>query len=241
VDVLAITEENYKEAPFKSLYMRAVDVLRNASSPEYMRDPITGEKTDWAIQFFAYDWLALNNVKSFVKLGGWDTFIPYYTSDCDLHARITMAGLDNGVVNEGRIMDVGSSIDLSLLFRREIDPENPPKTMEELDKLPEDKRNGTGYSQLVETVQACTEMKVNGAEERNSWQYRQQGGEGEPFYRDPQGFEAALQLTIAAGVNIFEEKWGHHGCELKGLGLTLTDAWHVEHDWEAVKEPELAG
>ena len=67
VDCLALTEERYEEVPFKSLDMRAVNKLREATSPNYLRDPKTGEKPDRAIQFFAYDWLALN-VNTFMKL-----------------------------------------------------------------------------------------------------------------------------------------------------------------------------
>jgi hypothetical protein len=55
VDVLALTQEDYDQTPFRSLYMRAVDKLREATSPDYLLDPNTGEKTEWAIQFFAYD------------------------------------------------------------------------------------------------------------------------------------------------------------------------------------------
>ena len=229
MDVLPITEERYedlegnKEKPFKSLYMRAVERLKEAMKPEY---------PEWGIQFFAYDWLALNNVKSFLKVGAWDTFVSFYTTDCDMHGRFRMAGIGMPTADAGRINDVAGSIDLNLLFRRKIDPANPPKTAAELDKLPEDQRGKEGFDKLIEEVKVQQYLKNNGEEERNSWQYKQTGGQNEPFYRDPQGFEWALQRMIAAGVETYHEKWGYDSCDLGGAGLKLTDAWMVEKNYE---------
>lgn len=170
-------------------------------------------------------------MKSFLKVGAWDTFVSYYLTDCDMHERFGMSGIKMPVADAGRISDVGGSIDLNLLFRRKIDPANPPKTMAELAKLPEDERGGKGFEKLTEAIQVQIDVKAHGEEERNSWQYKQQGGQGEPFYRDPQGFEKALQMAIACGVETYHEKWGHKDCGLRGAGLSITDAWKVEHDW----------
>lgn len=135
MDVIVLTDEKYEKTPFRSFYLRAVDKLRDIMSPDYLRQS-DGTQAEWAIHFFAYDWLALNNVKSFMKVGAWDTFIGYYKTDCDMHSRFEMHGMHMPAENIGRISDVGSSIDLNLLFRRKIDPNNPPKTVEELNKLP---------------------------------------------------------------------------------------------------------
>jgi hypothetical protein len=232
MDVIALTEEKYEGQPFRSLYLRAVDKLREATSPDYLREP-DGTKPDWAIHFFAYDWLALNNVESFMKVGGWDTFISYYKTDCDMHSRFEMHGTKMPSVGIGRVSDVGSSIDLSLLFRRKVDPQNPPKTFEELDNLPQDDRGGEGFETLTDIVGKAAERKISGEDgSRNSWQVTQTGGQGEPFYRDPQGFEFALQQAIECGKVAYDEKWGHRDCGLTGAGLNWTDAWQVEHDWE---------
>ncbi|APA09106.1 hypothetical protein sscle_04g038760 [Sclerotinia sclerotiorum 1980 UF-70] len=231
MDIVALTEEKYEETPFKSLYMRAVDKLREVSSPDYLRDPETGEKPEWAIQFFSYDWLALNNVKTFMKHGAYDPFISYYKADCDLIERFRMSGIRMPIADAGRIIDVGDSIDLNLFFRRKIDPANPPKSLAELARLPEDDRGGKGFDYLLEVLAIETDNKLHGEEVRNSWQYKQQGGQGEPFYRDPEGFEAGLQIAIEAGVQTYQEKWGHKECGLVDSGLKLTDAWKVEHDW----------
>ena len=232
MDIIAITDEKYEAEPFKSLYMRAVDKLREASSPDYLREP-DGTKPDWAIHFFAYDWLALNKVSAFMKVGGWDTFISYYKTDCDMHSRFEMQGIKMPTADIGRIFDVGSSIDLNKLFRRKINPDSPPKTAEELNNLPEEERGKEGYDKLIELIDRTVDRKLSGKEgERNSWQVKQTGGEGEPFYREAQGFDFALKKQITCGEESYDEKWGHRDCQLTGAGLTWTDAWQVEHDWE---------
>lgn len=133
-----------------------------------------------------------------------------------------------------RWADIGNtvtgSIDLNLLFRRKIDPNNPPKTAAELNALPEDDRDGEGFEKIHQEITRMQEEKAHGAEERNAWQYQQTGGQGEPFYRDPQGFETALQMAIKNGVETYNEKWGHNGCNLNDAGLKVEDAWQVEHD-----------
>ncbi|CAK7231796.1 hypothetical protein SEUCBS140593_008046 [Sporothrix eucalyptigena] len=74
-----------------------------------------------------------------------------------------------------------------------------------------------------------TAIHVSG---RNSWQQRQQGGQGEPFYRDPEGFEAGLQKHIAVGRQVYADKWGHRGCDLHVMGIRTEDAWQLERDWD---------
>lgn len=231
MDILAFTEEKWEGKPFLSLYQRALDKLREATSPEYLLNKDNGIKGEWAIQFFAYDWLALNNVKSFLKIGGWDTFISYYTADCDMHARFQMAGVLMPVADCGRIADVGGSIDLNLLFRRKLDRGNSLQTLGDLDSLPEDERGGTGFDKLVEAVKVQQGVKTRRGEERNQWQYKQTGGQGEPFYRDPQGFEKALQMVIATGVRTYREKWGWKTCDLHAGHLGLGDAWQVKKNY----------
>ncbi|KAM7213713.1 hypothetical protein V8F06_010912 [Rhypophila decipiens] len=79
--------------------------------------------------------------------------------------------------------------------------------------------------------------KYRDAGVRNTWHKSQRGGQGEPFYYDPEGFDAGFNEQIAAGRRIFEEKWGHRGCNLFGdTALNLEDQWRVEHDWEQPEE-----
>ena len=231
MDIIALAEEKYEGTPYKSLYVRALDKLKEVSGPDYLKDPATGHKPEWGIQFFAYDWLALNNVKSFMKVGAWDPFVSFYTADCDMHSRFTMHNIVMPVVDAGRISDVGGPMDLNLLFRRKINPLNPPKTLDELDKLPEDERGAAGFEMVVKAIQEQVEAKKT-SKLRNSWQTRQAGGKGEPFYRDPDGFAEGLEMLIQNGVRTYETKWGHKGCNLLEAGLKPSDAWMVEKDWE---------
>ncbi|RAL65492.1 hypothetical protein DID88_001058 [Monilinia fructigena] len=237
MDVIVFSDEDFTHAPLnqqrpsatshKSLYMRAVEELRKTSDPSY------AEGYDgWGVRFFEYDWLALNNVQSFVNLGGWDPMISYYSSDCDMYQRLQMANIMLDTAEAGWVMDVGRTIDLNLLFRRKYNPNMPPKTAEEMNELEQDKMGEQGFKRLIEIVQEESELKNHDPRERNSWQQRQLGGQGEPFHRDPRGFETALEMMIAAGDEIYSEKWGHMGCDLKESGLQLDDAWMVEHDWE---------
>jgi hypothetical protein len=152
-----------------------------------------------------------------MKLGAYDSFISYYSADRDMIERFGMSRIRMPMADAGHIFDVGGSIDLNLLFRRKIDSANPPTSIVELAKLPEDERNGTSFGELVEATKHQTDIKLHGEEVRNAWQYEQQGGEGEPFYRDPEGFEEALQMAIECGVQTYREKWGHKECRLEGL------------------------
>ena len=93
----------------------------------------------------------------------------------------------------------------------------------------EDTIKSPNFDALEHTLDAMQGSKNSG--ERNKWQSRQGGGKGEPFYRDSEGFEKAIQMTIAHGRNIFSEKWGHRDCDIVAKGYRPEDAWRVDHDW----------
>ena len=313
MDVVAQTHED--ATPYRSLYQIAVDVIRESEAPGYGVDEETGEKKDWAIRFFSYDWLALVKTASYVKIGGWDSMIGYYGTDCDMHNRIAMNNLTTPIADAGQIFDVGRSMDdLERLFRRKkkgqiiedtTSPEEPkdkpakrdgivqsgqqieealiPRKVEAssspkssgsaavdkddenpsgftgsgerisfahpssshssssaespsganadyLSNTEEDTLNSPLWRKLQEDLEAMAEEKRSD-EYRNSWQLRQRGGEGEPFYYDADGWEKALQMTIDTGMKIMEEKWGHRGCDLREAGLKEGDQWKVEHDF----------
>lgn len=310
MDVVAQTHEDAK--PYKSLYEIAVDTIRESMAPDYGVDPNTGKKSQWAIRFFSYDWLALVNVNSYVKVGGWDTMISYYGTDCDMHSRLAMNELTTPIADAGQIFDVGRSLDdLEILFRRkkkvgakekrgtdEIqDPKykenavskaddasstvyaknnptaSPAHGAEAADQEPapsspssfpafsgsgdpvsfthnsdthpnpntnpassgsttteEDTLGSSNWKALQDTLESMAEEKRTDPY-RNSWQLKQRGGMGEPYYYDADGWEQALQMTIETGKRIMEEKWGHRGCDLRESGLKEGDQWRVEHDW----------
>ena len=225
MDVVPLSSE--KEEPYKSLYIRAVETVREAQKPDYKDNP-------WAIQFFAYDWFAAVNTKRFVEIGGWDSMISYYGTDCDMHSRIGMAGMKTVVADAGHVFDVTNSLeDLEVLYRTKgkslAGGASGNSTTSTGGDDQEDERGGEGYQKLYDTLQQINDDKVADPY-RNSWQLRQRGGKGEPFYYDPDGFETALQMQIHVGTEINEEKWGHKGCDIRAGGLKLGDQWRVEHD-----------
>ena len=239
MDVVVQSHEEKK--PYKSFYMRAVDTIRETQVPGYRKDD-QGREGRWGIQFFAYDWLALVNVAAFEEVGGWDTMVSYYGTDCDLYARLGMSGLTTPNADAGEVYDVNQSLeDLEILYRRK--PKNEPAKSQErqsnstsstppstyVGDTVEDTPGSERFKELRAKFEAMSEAK-KADPRRNSWQTRQSGGKGEPYYYDPDGFEQALQWTIDNGVRINEEKWGHKGCNIGELGLKIEDQWKVKHD-----------
>ncbi|KAI9838283.1 MAG: hypothetical protein M1819_005551 [Sarea resinae] len=241
MDVVALPAEDIPP-PYKSLYLRAVDTLRQTLAPGYARkDDREGR---WAIRFFAYDRLALVNAAAFAEVGGWDTMIPFYGTDCDMHERLSMAGFKQENANAGFVYDMASTLpDLEVLYRqrpKEYTPHSEnkdEKTDAELERQPghngwvEDTLNSSEWWRLKSQLDTMQEEKNHQAGGRNSWQSKQAGGQGEPYYRDPDGFQQGIWMTIDFGRGVLDEKWGHKGCDLRGVGLSLGDAWRVEHDW----------
>lgn len=251
MDVVAQTHED--AVPYRSLYQIAVDTIRESMDPSFGVDPETKEKKQWAIRFFSYDWFALVNVDSYIKVGGWDSMISYYGTDCDMHSRIAMNGLTTPIADAGQIFDVGRSLDdLEVLFRRrktgvkakrEVGGAQDTKHKEGstgagstvsnsayLKETEEDELGGESWKKLQVDLEAMAEEKRTDPY-RNSWQLKQKGGQGEPYYYNAEGWEKALQMTIDTGTKIYNEKWGHRGCDIRDVGLKEGDQWRVEHDW----------
>ncbi|RDW64947.1 hypothetical protein BP6252_10598 [Coleophoma cylindrospora] len=236
MDVVAASYED--RTPFIPLYQRALTELRAVLSPE---------TPPWALRFFAYDRLALVNTATYRDVGGWDTHIPFYMGDCDMHSRLTMGGYSQEEREAGFVWDVGSSLDdLFVLYRKNgsiasfIDPHaaEPSSTSNDeeikarsFQSFEEDTLNSSAFRQLFDTCDAMQRSKNSGSE-RNTWQARQGGGVGDPFYRDPDGFEKGIQMTIEFGRSVYREKWGHRDCDIVDIGLKPDEAWKVEHDWD---------
>jgi hypothetical protein len=242
---------------FKSIYERAVDALRLAISPEPDLNSSNSSKP-WATRFFSYDRLALVNREAYESIGGWDTAIPYYFSDCDMHDRLKMYGFEyNGPdVEIGDFCDVSWSLDDLLVLYRKKDSveasfivdgpikETDKAKRKEEPKMPINKREtnriwvsdelgSASYKQLFKVADTMARLKNGGDPRgRNTWQARQTGGQGEPYYRDPEGFEKAIQMITQTGRDIYAEKWGHRACDLLPFGRKAGDEWRVEHDWE---------
>ncbi|OTB11558.1 hypothetical protein K445DRAFT_321942 [Daldinia sp. EC12] len=85
----------------------------------------------WAFRWFQYDHLTLVNRAALDAVGGWDSLMPYYGSDCDMNARLEMDGWTMRYRRVGIINDVSTVMEnLAALYRdpnvvpRFIDP-NP--------------------------------------------------------------------------------------------------------------------
>ncbi|KAJ6443665.1 GCN5-related N-acetyltransferase (GNAT) domain-containingprotein [Purpureocillium lavendulum] len=210
------------------------------------------DKDRWADRFFAYDHLTLVNRAAYEDVGGWDTFIPYYMNDCDMHSRLLMRGWTQRDARAGIVTDVSAVLDDFGAFYREpgvnpsfTDPNPPPPQVDENDEK-KDKRaateshiddnsvppNETEYwIRLRETANSMFHYK-HGSRGRNTWQLGQQGGSGEPFYYPARGVAEAIDVLTEAGREVFRRKWGHRDCDLlTGTSLKAEDQWRVEKDW----------
>lgn len=269
---------------FTSLYGNCVNMLRKT-----LERDAQGHKRRWAQRFFSYDRLALVNVEAFLEVGAWDTLIPFYMGDCDMHARLEMAGFVVEEEHPGSVFDVASSLeDLVVLYRhtgvgipeevkwkdpnalvgeeiakeggnlkRDVEMEIPasqpqntslPTTYSASTKptaLPVSHSNSAYtpdtirsslFTQLKDTLDRMQGSKGSSSRGRNTWQSRQTGGQGDPFYRDPEGFEQGIAMTIEFGRSVFREKWGHRDCDIAPIGMKAQDAWRVHHDWEPLPE-----
>ncbi|CAL3965473.1 unnamed protein product [Diplocarpon coronariae] len=282
MDVVALSfEENHSasdniDVGYKSLYKLAAEALRNATSGSDMRSGDLSKT--WAIRFFSYDRLALVNTAAFETVGGWDSSIPYYLTDCDMHERLKMHGFEMGKGDSqaGRIFDVADSMDdLIYLYRtsntepsftfkgqaeeeeEELEAEREKEAaVEDSARLAKaaqavsdkklqireaeqgfawvsDKANSTTFEKLRTIVQKMEKHKSHfGGGGRLYWQVRQHGGQGEPYYRDPDGFQKGIQMMQDLGRGVYAEKWGHRGCDLVDSGRKKGDEWRVEKDWK---------
>ncbi|KAK3695644.1 hypothetical protein B0T22DRAFT_488923 [Podospora appendiculata] len=75
-----------------------------------------GEK--WGFRWFQYDHLTMVNREAVEAVGGWDPFIPYYSSDCDINGKLAMGGWTMKSRHVGLINDISSTLtDLEVLYR----------------------------------------------------------------------------------------------------------------------------
>ncbi|KAI1802704.1 hypothetical protein F4811DRAFT_554545 [Daldinia bambusicola] len=246
MDVLALSHENgfegltprAGEPGYKSLYTLCLEELNRTLE--------TDEK--WGLRFFAYDHLTLQNPKAIEDIGGWDTLIPYYMTDCDTYTRLHMRNWTQVDANCGVITDTSVVLnDLLALYRDPSirpdfrDPNPPPPSPPPADN--KQKRDTglipRGLSDPVEYWKALLGVAErmlhykNGDRGRNTWQSGQHGGQGEPFYYDSEGFTEALDVLTQAGKEVFHRKWGHLDCDLiVGGGLKFEDQWKVLQDWQ---------
>lgn len=236
------TDDNSRSADRAnySLYARAVAILR------YLRQPGIPK---WANHFFAYDHLTLVHRDAVLDIGGWDTHIPFYSTDCDFYLRQKWAGYFQGSTQVGIIIDTSTVLDDFAAFFRipgvhatfQGDPGPEDTARDDILKQMDQDEADTERRKLVdiegETVEHLVEMAyrmqavkyIDGGWWRNMWQMRQGGGQGEPFYRDQEGFQVGLDTMIEAGRRVFADKWGHRGCDI--FDRSDADAWRLQRDW----------
>lgn len=237
MDVVAISEEDYKHpdtGAYMSLYGRTVHDLRHTISPSYSLNP-DGTPRKWASKFYAYDRIALVNRHAYEEVGGWDFQIPYYGSDCDMSERLAMAGFWQEDAHTGLIYDIGTPLEDLLVLYRRFAPSSPGPTGPNPISLPpvwgnQDEKGSPLYHDLLTHLYTLQTRKNNDIRGRNYWQAEQTGGQGEPFYRDAEGFDRAVKMGIQFGRDMMAEKWGHRGCDLRANGLGKGDEWRVERD-----------
>ncbi|KAF3933470.1 hypothetical protein ABW19_dt0203185 [Dactylella cylindrospora] len=202
MDVVALSKE-YEEQ-YNPFYNRAVECLKHAKT-----EPVD----KWALKFFAYDWLTLVNVEAMKAVGGWDTQIPYYMTDCDMYERLTQHNYTQDGCDAGHIFDVASHlVDLEVLF--------PTGPEEELDS--------ERFKNLKLELERMMGEKQQNKKGRNTWQARQDGGQGEPFWRHPKGFERAINFWIDKGRELFNLKWGYPDCDIRAHGRKAGDEWRYK-------------
>ncbi len=219
-----VSDEEFNQDPYRSVYTRAVEALQGTMAPGW--GPL-------ATMWFAYDRLALVRTQSFVEVGGWDTMIPFYMTDCDMHERIWMKDYKIESEEVGKVWDVAGTLDdLEMLYKRgeaslvERDQDGIEKR-----KAPIVEKNSRAYQELLQKLDELQRAKAE-KDDRNTWQGRQKGGEGEPFYRDSDGFEKALRMWMDLGRDVYAEKWGRGPCDIRHAGLKDGDEWRVVKDWE---------
>ncbi|KAI8944011.1 hypothetical protein F4801DRAFT_287203 [Xylaria longipes] len=253
MDVLALGHENgfenltprAGEPGYKSLYTLCLEELN--------RTLATDDR--WGLRFFAYDHLTLQNPRAIEDIGGWDTLIPYYMTDCDTYTRLHMKKWTQKDANCGVITDTSVVLDdLLALYRdpkvtpkfTDPNPLPPKEEKEEESKInkrdviardkgeapPPDMEDPVEYWKVLLRVADSMFHYKHGDRGRNTWQAGQRGGQGEPFYYDNAGFSEALNVLTEAGKEIYRRKWGHGDCNLiEGAGLTFYDQWRVLPDW----------
>lgn len=171
MDTGVLSDEEWTEQPYKSLYLRAVDALRETLDPAW---------GSLATRWFSYDRLALVRTQAFVDIGGWDTMIPFYMTDCDMHERLWMRKFRIEAAEVGRVWDVHTSLDnLERFYRRGSDVSKAKAKRQSTTELqprePESQRNSLAYQELVHSLNVLQNLKSKAEGGRNTWQARQCG------------------------------------------------------------------
>ncbi|KAJ2901719.1 hypothetical protein MKZ38_001529 [Zalerion maritima] len=235
------------EEGYKPMYQLVVESIADARK----------NKPRWGKILYAFnDYLTTFNTAVMDTLGGWDSMIPFYTTDCDMYSRMRMGNWTDIQTKAGHFNDVGSVLnDLRVLYRdpavipqivdlNPLPPEKQKKQDEEIlakakekgeepivKETPKDvnwKDPKEYYNALKNVGDTMRRIKLsNNGRGRNTWQLAQRGGRGEPYYYDPEGIDWAINSLTDAGRRTYKEKWAAEKCNAEYTGLGLDDAWRV--------------
>ncbi|KAF3269967.1 hypothetical protein TWF217_008313 [Orbilia oligospora] len=190
-DVVVLSDE--LSTPYHSLYERVLTSLVSLIPTMNSKSTLQGGSR-WSIVWYDFDWLTLVNVgvASSPKngVGSWDTFVPYYATDCDYYERLRLSGYPILERKVGDIFDLSKPVPNaeSAFFRKARN-----NTEEDSGRL----CGSSQYTELKNKLKLM--MKEKGASGRNTWQDAQKGGKGEPWTYDPSGFQTAWWDMAAAG------------------------------------------
>ncbi|EPS39442.1 hypothetical protein H072_6784 [Dactylellina haptotyla CBS 200.50] len=216
-DVTVLSDEHH--SPYRSFYHNILlDLIKLL--PRMISEEAIREGKRWGLVFYNFDWLTLVNVGAAtdinIGVGSWDTFIPYYHSDCDYYERLRLNGFPILEGKAGDIFDLATYVE---------DPEVS------FFGKPDEKANSRRYRKLRRQLMGMMKDK-NSQVERNTWQGEQVAGKGEPWTYDPQAFSRAWWHMTDAGRALYKKKWGTLECQPTLLGKTLENIWdnQVEDD-----------
>lgn len=200
------------------------------------------KKRKWAIKFFDFDNLALVNVEAWRQIGSWDVFIPYYNTDCDAYARITLNGYRKDEAQAGYVFDVAGVIeDPEIRFfpgpteasrsKWGLAPSGPESAGGEL--------RSQRFEWLKSELQEMMDEKNSNEGGRNTWQGASIDGRPrklpEPWTYDSKAFQTAWWAMADYGRAMYIKKWGTLECDLSSANKTLEDNWLSEYLVEGSK------
>jgi hypothetical protein len=206
------------------------------------------KRRKWATKFFDFDNLALVNVEAWRHIGPWDVFIPYYNTDCDAYARITLNGYRKDEAQAGYVFDIASVVqDPEIRFfpavnkndrmKWGLSPSGPERAGGEL--------GSQRFEWLKSELQEMMDVKNSNEAGRNTWQGASTEGTIKPrklpdaWSYDAKAFQTAWWAMADYGRAMYIKKWGTLECDLSLANKTLQDAWLSEYLVEGTDEYEL--
>jgi len=169
----------------------------------------------WAFRWFQYDHFTLVNREALDAVGGWDSLMPYYGSDCDMNGRLAMDGWSMKHRRIGIVNDISAVFDDLLVLYRDkniepkwIDP-NPPEVEPEVAKeaakeaakeKPKEKTDAAAGEKMIEGSSSEVDEEIaaahqaDAAAEENTDQPTERLRRDDEHHRDddPEVIEASL-------------------------------------------------